>query len=441
MEQFILQLAYEPKKSGVIRQRILLMSDEDDAIDIIESTLQKASKEQPIIFLDLLSDFNFKQQKYENAFQTKLKRSNLGNPNFNEWLTFANELRKEAQYDLSIQSYNYILGKKINSKLAGKALLGMAKTFEDQIIPANESHLIPYFFDNNLFFEDPFQVNSSISPKHLESSIALYDSLLISLPKSSLLADAYFRLGEIQFRILHDFDKAYSLLAKAMKNKPDKKLKLKLILRITDVLMAKGQSDQALQFLDREMKRYSIPAIEQKKILVHFLSDDPDSTLKKVQSTFLTMNPIDPSFNDLMELKNILTQYYENEPNSKEAFSHFIKAEWYLRQRKIGDAIRELDFLVQLDSSSTIVPLANLRQGLLHYQLKDFDKALSLALSLDGSPLADRGIILAGQIYESKLLDPEKALEQYMRILDEFPTSIFSEPIRYHIRSLQNTES
>jgi hypothetical protein len=28
-----------------------------------------------------------------------------------------------------------------------------------------------------------------------------------------------------------------------------------------------------------------------------------------------------------------------------------------------------------------------------------------------------------------------------MRILDEFPTSIFSEPIRYHIRSLQNTES
>ncbi|MDC1038223.1 tetratricopeptide repeat protein [Candidatus Marinimicrobia bacterium] len=441
MEQFILQLAYEPKKSGVIRQRILLMSDEDDAIDIIESTLQKASKEQPIIFLDLLSDFNFKQQKYENAFQSKLKRSNLGNPNFNEWLTFANELRKEAQYDLSIQSYNYILGKKINSNLAGKALLGIAKTFEDQIIPANESHLIPYFFDNNLFFEDPFQVNSSISPKHLESSIALYDSLLISLPKSSLLADAYFRLGEIQFRILHDFDKAYSLLAKAMKNKPDKKLKLKLILRITDVLMAKGQSDQALQFLDREMKRYSIPAIEQKKILVHFLSDDPDSTLKKVQSTFLTMNPIDPSFNDLMELKNILTQYYENEPNSKEAFSHFIKAEWYLRQRKIGDAIRELDFLVQLDSSSTIVPLANLRQGLLHYQLKDFDKALSLALSLDGSPLADRGIILAGQIYESKLLDPEKALEQYMRILDEFPTSIFSEPIRYHIRSLQNTES
>ena len=55
--------------------------------------------------------------------------------------------------------------------------------------------------------------------------------------------------------------------------------------------------------------------------------------------------------------------------------------------------------------------------------------------------MEDRGIILAGQIYETKYLDVEKAMEQYMRILDEFPESIFSEPIRYHIRTLQQTES
>ena len=77
----------------------------------------------------------------------------------------------------------------------------------------------------------------------------------------------------------------------------------------------------------------------------------------------------------------------------------------------------------------------------MHYRLKEYDKALVLALALDGTPLADRGIILAGQLYETKILDMEKAMEQYMRILDEFPKSIFSEPIRYHIRTLQQTES
>ena len=441
MDQFILHLSHEPKQNGIIQRRILLMSDDEDAVPIIEKKLKIASQEYPEILLNVLSEFYFKQQEYDRAFDVKKEGSKSGNPNLNDWLVFANECRKEGQYEVSIDAYNFILGYKINSNMAGKALLGLAQTFEDQIIPAHESHLIPYFFDNNLFFEDPFQVNSSISPEHLESSLALYDSLLISLPKSSLLAEAYFRLSEIKYRILQDFDQAYALLHKAMQNKPDKKLRLKITLRIADVLMAKGQAKEAMGFLERQLKRNYLPAIEQKKILVHFLTDEPDSTLKIVQSSFLSLSPVDPSFNDLMELKNILTQYYENDSSGKLAFLHFIKAEWYLRQRKIGDAIKEFQYLAEEMPGAKIIPLANLRKGLLHYRLKEYDKALVLALALDGTPLADRGIILAGQLYETKILDMEKAMEQYMRILDEFPGSIFSEPIRYHIRTLQQTES
>ena len=441
MDQFILHLSHKPKQNGIIQRRILLMSDDEDAVPIIEKKLKIASQEYPEILLNVLSEFYFKQQEYDRAFDVKKEGSKSGKPNLNDWLAFANECRKEGQYEVSIEAYNFILGYKINSNMAGKALLGLAQTFEDQIIPAHESHLIPYFFDNNLFFEDPFQLNSSISPEHLESSLALYDSLLISLPKSPLLAEAYFRLGEIKYRILQDFDQAYALLHKAMQNKPDKKLRLKITLRIADVLMAKGQAKEAMGFLERQLKRNYLPAIEQKKILVHFLTDEPDSTLKIIQSSFLSLRPVDPSFNDLMELKNILTQYYENDSSGKLAFLHFIKAEWYLRQRKIGDAIKEFQYLAEEMPGAKIIPLANLRKGLLHYRLKEYDKALVLALALDGTPLADRGIILAGQLYETKILDMEKAMEQYMRILDEFPRSIFSEPIRYHIRTLQQTES
>jgi tetratricopeptide (TPR) repeat protein len=441
MDQFILQLSHKPKHNEVIQRRILLMSDDEDAVPIIENKLKIASQKYPGILLNVLSEFYFKQREYDHAFNVKKDGSESGKININDWLTFANECRKENQFKISIEAYNFILGQKINSNWAGKALLGLAQTFEDQIIPIQESHLIPYFFDNNLFFEDPFQLNSTLSSEHLESSLALYDSLLISLPKSPLLAEAYFRLAEIKYRILHDFDQAYNLLHKAMQNKPDKRLRLKIVLRIADVLMAKGQSKEALTFLNRQLKQNYLPAIEQKMILVHFLTDDPDSTIKIVQSSFITMSPIDPSFNDLMELKNILTQYYNNDPSEKITFQHFLKAEWYLRQRKIGDAIRELNFLSNQDSMAAIAPLATLRRGLLHYRLKEYDKSLNLAYSLGGTPLEDRGIILAGQIYETKYLDVDKAMEQYMRILDEFPESIFSEPIRYHIRTLQKTES
>ena len=440
MDQFILHLAHDPKQNGNIQRRILLMSDDEDAVQIIEEKLKTASQENPIIILNVLSGIYFKQQKYDLAFSVKKQITELRNPNFIEWLKFANDCRKENQYDISIDAYNFILGLKINSNFAGKALLGLAQTFEDQIFPVNDSHIIPYFFDNNLFFEDPFQVNSIISPEYLESSISLYDSLLVSLPKSPLLAEAYFRLGEIKYRILQDFDQAYELLHKAIQNKPDKKLRLKITLRIADVLIAKGKSEDALEFLEFQLKRHPVPDIEQKKILIHFLTNDPDSTIEIVQSSFVTLNPIDPSFNDLMELKNILTQYYDNDPKSKSAFLHFLKSEWYLRQRKIGDAIKELQFLLEEMSDAKIVPLAMLRKSLLHFQLREYDEAIKLALSLVGTPLGDRGIILAGEIFETKFMDMEKSLEQYMRILDEFPESIFSEPIRYHIRTLQQSE-
>ena len=441
MDQFILHLFHEPKQNGLIERRILLMSDKKDALPVIETKLMIAAKRNPEKILNVLSEFYFKQQNYGRAFQIKMEWTALGGKDFNGWLVFADELRKEGQYQYSIKAYNFILGHTLHSNLVGKALLGLGQTFEDQIIPANEAYLIPYFFDNNIFFEDPFQVYTSISPEHLKSSLTLYDSLLVSLKKSPLLADTYFRLGEIQYRILQDFDQAYTLFHKALKNKPDKKLKLKIILRISDVMIAKGQSAEALGFLRRQMKRNPIPAIEQKKILVHFLTDDPDSTLKIVQSSFQTMSPVDPSFNDLMELKTILTKYYETDEQGKSAFHHYLKAEYYLRQKKIGDAIKELMYLTEEFPSAEIVPLAHLRLGLLHYRLKEYDQALQFALSLDGTDLADKGIILSGQIYESKLMDSEKAMDQYMRILDEFPTSIFSEPIRYHIRQIQQTES
>ena len=441
MDQFILHLIHEPNQNGVIERRILLMSDQEDALPIIEKKLINASKQRPGKVLNILSGFHFKQQDYQKAYEVKSEWSSLGKKDLNEWLTFANDLRKERQYKHSINAYNYILEKKIDGNFAGKVLLGLAQTFEDQIVPANEQDLIPYFFDNNIFFEDPFQIYSSISRDHLSSSLELYDSMLVSLKKSPLLAEAYFKLGEIKYRILQDFDQAYMLFNRALKNNPDKKLRLKIILRISDVLIARGQSKEALGFLKRQLKQNPIPSIELKKILVHFLIDDPDSTIQIVNESMFNISPLDGSFNDLMELKNFLTKYYSTNDEDKVAFTHFLKAEHYLRQKKIGDAIRELIYINTELKSSKIIPLTNLRLSLLYYRLKDFDNALKFAFSLDKTEFADKGIILSGQIYENKILDIEKALVQYMRILDEYPSSIFSEPIRYHIRDIKQLES
>ena len=98
------------------------------------------------------------------------------------------------------------------------------------LISSNDSINIT---DNNLFFKDPYGVYSTISTDNLSSSIALYDSMLVTLDRSPLIAEAFFKLGEIQYRMFQDFDKAYVLFSKAMKNKPNKKVKLNTCLLYT----------------------------------------------------------------------------------------------------------------------------------------------------------------------------------------------------------------
>ena len=441
MDQYILYLIYEPKQVNIIERRIILMSDDEESIPIIEKKLSIASEKNPKKILNVLSQFYFKKQDYKKSYEIKVKWSNLDKINHEKWLEFGNELRKENQYKYSIDAYNFILKNNRNNNVSGRALLGLANTFEDQIIPDHDQHIIPYFFDNNIFFEDPFQVYSSISQNHLTSSIELYDSILVTLKKSPLVSEAYFKLGEIQYRILQDFDQAYYLFNKALANHPEEQLRVETILRISDVLIAKSQLNQALEFLKKQNKRNPLTEIEMKEILVHFLNGDSDTTLNKVNELIMKINPIDPFFNDLIELKNIFTKYQPKEKNDTIALSHFIKAELYLRQKKIGDAIKELIFITDNYNNTKIVPLVNLRLGLLHYRINDYENSLKFVSFIEDTDLSDKGKIFKGQIYEKKFFDYEKAIEFYMEILDKNPKSIYSEPVRYHIRTLQKTES
>ena len=103
--------------------------------------------------------------------------------------------------------------------------------------------------------------------------------------------------------------------------------------------------------------------------------------------------------------------------------------------------MQELLFAIDEFPNSKVTPIMNLRLALINLKLNNYDNALSFALNLENTDLADKGIILAGQIYQHKLMDLEKALKQYIRILDEYPSSIYSEPIRYHIRNVGMVKS
>ena len=438
MDQFVLNLIHNSRQIGIIERRILVMSDDENALPIIEEKLVHASRNYPTKTLDILSQFYFKQQKYEESYLKKKELNNYKIFDPNEWLVTAGNFREEGQYKLAIDAYNYIMTFEINSFLKGKALLGLAQTFEDQIVPSNEINIIPYFFGKNIFFKDPFQVQSEISKNHLSRSISLYDSMLTSLDKSPLKAEAHFKLGEIQYRILQDFDQAYLLYNRSLQSNPNKSLKTKVILRIIDVLIARGQKEEAKSFIVRQLKKSASKELKLKNIYFSFLTEKASHTLALIDSFKFDLTPIDSEFNDLIELNNMIIEYFDEEEDSKNAFVHYQKSEYLLKQKKIGDAIEELTYIKNTLMNKKIGPLIDLRLAILYYRLKDFDNALKVASLLENTRFADIGIIFTAEIFEKSLFDHEKAKKLYMRILDEYPSSIYAEPVRYHIRELQN---
>jgi len=441
IDEYILTLLSNTGRGSTVSRRILMMSDDSEAKDIIELKLLETSTKYPDILLPTLADHYFKHGDYFNSYKTYLEWADKGFFNAKKWLDFANSLRKEESYPLSIKAYEFALKQDLKGYQVGESLLGLAKTFEDQISPIEEKDIIPFFYNDNMFFEDAFQLYSKISPENLQSSLTIYDSILVSIPESSLITEAQFRLAEIQYRIIGNFDKSFTLYMTALSQNPPIELTKKIVLRIGDVLLAKGNFNEAISFLDSIYSVYKMPEIKNKLVETYLFSGKPDTVLTIINEIFSTINPTNITFNDLMEVRDIINHYYsEVDETSKTAFIGFLKSEHLLKQGKISEANQLLDHIIKNNKDLVLVPLISLRRAIVLMRLKKFDIALTQVQSIENTIFADRSIILSGQIYEQIYNNTQKALAYYMRIINDHSDSIYSEPIRYHIRRLNNNE-
>ena len=441
MDEYLLSLLNNPGASPSVSRKILIMSDGIGSKNIIEMKLLENSFNHPNKILPILSDYYFKHREFKKSYEALLELNNKEIFNSKKWLSFCNSLRKEKAYSHSIKAYQYLLKKDLKDHQYGEGLLGLAKTFEDQIFPIEDNDLVPYFYNNNIFFKDATQLSTNISSENLASSLSIYDSVLVTIPESAIVAEAEFRLAEIQYRIIEDFDKALLLYKSSLNKSPSKTLKEKNILRIADVFKSKADFNSSIKFLDSTYNTHITPEIKNKLIEMHLFSGNPDTSLFLINESFKTILPNNIYFNDLMELRDFINHFYTNvDKKGKDGFITFLKSESLLKQRKVFEANQLLAHIKSINDNETISPLLSLRRAIILTRLKKYNEALSELNFLEGTIFADRGIIMSGQIHERFYNDSSKASEFYFRIINDHSDSIFSEPIRYHLRKLKNNE-
>ena len=441
LNELMILMLYQKQYIRYATDRILIMSDDKESHSLIDSTLNANLEINPLL-REVLAGFYYKTAQFSKSFdQYQLIIKNNKN---NEWINFAENLRKEKQYELSIRAYHMMLEDLNTSdpKLIGKILLGLGKSYEDQIIRSKSKLKFVKWFPENNFFNNQFIQSPDIDNAPLANSLEHYQSVLALLPNSNSTARVHYRLAQMQSRIMRDYEGAKSSFQTALKINPSDELKNLIYFDIGNLLIFSGRYEEAANYFKPELgEKVSNRTIGYINSLLYDVK--MDSVIAYLDSTILTIDPNHKYFNDLFEIHDVIVNYYvDGTRDDKEAFKLFFIAESLINEYKIQNAVELLE-KIRIDfSDALITPLATLRLAFISVDLNEYEKSIQYALAMENTLLKDWGLALAGEVEENFLGSSENALKYYYRLLSECSTSLLSEPIRIHVRKIsQPTES
>ena len=441
LNELMILMRYQKQYIRYATDRILIMSDDEESHSLIDSTLNANLEINPQL-REVLAGFYYKTAQFYKSFdQYQLIIKNNKN---NEWINFAENLRKEKQYELSIRAYHMMLEDLNTSdpKLIGKILLGLGKSYEDQIIRSKSKLKFVKWFPENNFFNNQFIQSPDIDNAPLANSLEHYQSVLALLPNSNSTARVHYRLAQMQSRIMRDYEGAKSSFETALKTNPSNELKKLIFFDLGNLLIFSGRYDEAANYFKPELgEKVSNRTIGYINSLLYDVK--MDSVIAYLDSTILTIDPNHKYFNDLFEIHDVIVNYYvDGTRDDKEAFKLFFIAESLINEYKIQNAVELLE-KIRIDfSDALITPLATLRLAFISVDLNEYEKSIQYALAMENTLLKDWGLALAGEVEENFLGSSENALKYYYRLLSECSTSLLSEPIRIHVRKIsQPTES
>ena len=173
--------------------------------------------------------------------------------------------------------------------------------------------------------------------------------------------------------------------------------------------------------------------------MTQLFSGKIDTAFGLVEQEIENSQPLSVDFNDLLEFRNFISQYYNNGTEiDKHAFKLFVFGEFYLRQKKLPESAASYAFVIEHYPDASISDDAILREALVRLKLNQISEAEILSEQLTKTKLADKGWVLLGEIQEKFKENPEEALNFYYKLLEEFPESYLAEPVRLHVRKLKN---
>ena len=458
IQEYLKFLKTNPNQLNIISSKILVFSDDSKNKNIIEKSFDdffiKNNKINNKVIVHVFIDFLLKTKNYSEALNQLFFLPLDDENDYQFQINFANNLRNEKEIEASIQVYSNILTslksenqllQKSLSKLTGKILYGIALSYEQKIKPDIETKLISGLFSNNFFFQSKIFVNKNFSTSLINETFSMYDSILIKTNENDFSSQAHYRIGELRYLINNDYQGAINSY-KSASNNDNRNISLKSNLRISDVYFTSGEIKKSIFHLENMTQNSNFDSKEKELIKInlikkYFLNGELDKCEFILSELILSIKYEDKFFNDLIELKRYIDKHFsKNDDYNKSAFLNYLIGEKYLAQNKIVESISFFQKVLDNYDKTSIIPETTFRLAQINQHLENYQKSISLLESLENTNLESESIVLISEIMDKNLDDKIQAEKLYFQFLEDFPKSIYTEPIRFRLRQIKGEE-
>jgi tetratricopeptide (TPR) repeat protein len=167
-----------------------------------------------------------------------------------------------------------------------------------------------------------------------------------------------------------------------------------------------------------------------------FFQERFQDALVKLKSS--TANAVSDATNDALGLQIFIQ---ENLAPSDAALKEFAKAELLHRQDKLSEALERFEAILKAYKGTDIIDETLINIGDIFTQMNRYTDAIAtyerLITEFPESISRDRTMMKEARVYELGLKNIPKAIETYLRFLEQFPNSIYISEARKRVRALR----
>ncbi len=418
---YFLEMETHPGQYNNIRNRLqtMLYYDVNHSIsDELRIALLKQTQEKPdnLEFAQLLVWFALQQEDYDIALAQSLSIDRKTHDQDAQINNLAGICLNNKQFDVAQQGYTYILDKGKSSPYYGQALTGVINADYSKLKAANSNDTKAYEKLVNRIAEAYAEVNSN------------------DLSKLTLIQ------ADIMTYQLDKTEEAIDMLKQTIENVGGKQDKAELKLKLADIYLYKDEVWEATLLysqVDKSMKEEPLghEARFKNAQLRYFIGEyewamSQLKVLKAATSKLIA--------NDAMTLSLVIKDNLEADTTGTE-LNRLARADYRIYQQHEDEAIALLDDIIATGNGIS-KPHALFRKGEIMEKRKEYASAQQLFLQIveqyPDSYMADAALMHAALLEHNELKEKDQAKQHYEKLIDEYPTSIYTAQARKNYRKL-----